>query len=148
MTHETTREDSTEPVAPPRAPRVLVVDDERHVRRLLRDLLEAWGCRTDEAGTGAEGIRLFEDGGYDLILTDLVMPGIGGLELVEAVRERDPRVGVIVLTGSSADVSAARDRLGFTLLRKPLDVAGLQTAVRRALATVARAAAPGQPRAR
>ena len=134
---ESTRESSAAPAVPPRGPRVLVVDDERHVRRLLRDLLEAWGCRTDEAGTGAEGIRLFEDGHYDLVLTDLVMPGIGGLQLVEAVRERDPRVGVIVLTGSSADVTAARDRLGFTLLRKPLDVASLQIAVRRALAAVA-----------
>lgn len=134
MTQDDIRASSLESDAPPRPPRVLVVDDEHHVRRLLRDLLETWGCRADEAGTGAEGIRLFADGGYDLILTDLVMPGIGGLELVEAVRARDARVGVIVLTGSSADVSAARDRLGFTLLRKPLDVAGLHTAVRRALA--------------
>lgn len=137
MTHKMTRHDPSEPAAPPRPPRVLVVDDEHHVRRLLRDLLETWGYRADEAGTGAEGIRLFAAGAYDLILTDLVMPGIGGLELVEAVRARDARVGVIVLTGSSADVSAARDRLGFTLLRKPLDVAGLHTAVRRALAAVA-----------
>lgn len=121
------------PATPPRAPRVLVVDDEHHVRRLLRDLLEAWGCRADEAGTGAEGIRLFADGRYDLVLTDLIMPGIGGLQLVEAIRERDADVAVIVLTGSSADVTVARERLGFTLLRKPLDVAGLQAAVRRVL---------------
>lgn len=141
MTAELGRE-----AAASRAPRVLVVDDERHVRRLLRDLLEAWGYRTEEAGTGAEGIRLFADGGYDLVLTDLVMPGVGGLQLVEAVRERDARVGVIVLTGSSTDVSAARDRLDFTLLRKPLDVRGLQNAVRRALD--ASGAAPDQPRAR
>jgi CheY-like chemotaxis protein len=141
MTAELGRE-----AAASRAPRVLVVDDEHHVRRLLRDLLEAWGCRTEEAGTGAEGIRLFEDGGYDLVLTDLVMPGVGGLELVEAVRERDAQVGVIVLTGSSADVTADRDRLGFTLLRKPLDVRGLQTAVRRALG--AGGTGPDQPRAR
>lgn len=137
MTQKRTRHDPSEPAAPPGPPRVLVVDDEHHVRQLLRDLLEAWGYRADEAGTGAEGIRLFADGAYDLILTDLFMPGIGGLELVEAVRARDARVGVIVLTGSSADVSAARDRLGFTLLRKPLDVARLHTAVRRALAAVA-----------
>lgn len=137
MTTEITRESSVAYTAAPRIPRVLVVDDEHHVRRLLRDLLEAWGCRTDEAGTGAQGIRLFADGTYDLVLTDLVMPDIGGLQVVEAVRERDARVGVIVLTGSSADVSAARDRLRFTLLRKPLDVASLQSAVRQVLATVA-----------
>ena len=127
-------------------PTLLVIDDDEHLQRLLAATLQGGPFRLLQARTGAEGIRLFEDGGYDLVLTDLVMPGVGGLELVEAVRERDAQVGVIVLTGSSADVTADRDRLGFTLLRKPLDVRGLQTAVRRALG--AGGTGPDQPRAR
>lgn len=116
-----------------RAPRVLVVDDEKHVRGLLRDLLATWGFEADTAANGAEGLTLFERGDYDLVLTDLLMPGVTGLELVETVRHSDPTVRVIMLTGSGADLDAHGQRLGFTVLRKPLQVGGLEAAVRRAL---------------
>jgi CheY-like chemotaxis protein len=114
-------------------PRVLVVDDERHVRGLLSELLTVWGCKADVAASGTEGLMLFKQKSYDLVLTDYVMPGCSGLELVENVRNRDADVGVIMLTASCAELDRHTWRLGFTLLRKPLQIDRLETAVRQAL---------------
>ena len=114
-------------------PRVLVVDDERHVRGLLSELLRVWGCEADVAATGTEGLMLFKQKSYDLVLTDYVMPGCSGLELIENVRNKDATVGVIMLTGSGAELDSQGRRLGFTLLRKPLQIDQLEKAVRQAL---------------
>jgi CheY-like chemotaxis protein len=114
-------------------PRVLVVDDERYVRGLLSELLTVWGCEADVAASGTEGLMLFKQKSYDLVLTDYVMPGCSGLELVENVRNRDSDVGVIMLTASGAELDRHTQRLGFTLLRKPLQIDRLETAVRQAL---------------
>jgi len=115
------------------SPRVLVIDDERHVRGLLSELLTVWGCEADVAASGAEGLALFKEKSYDLVLTDYVMAGGSGLELVENVRNRDADVGVIMLTASGAEMDGHVRRLGFTLLRKPLQIERLEVAVRQAL---------------
>lgn len=116
-----------------RTPRILVVDDEERVRGVLCDVLEAWGCEVDGAASGAQALGLFERGDYDLILTDFLMPGGSGLELIEGVRHADPSVGVIMLTASAADLDAPSRRLEFMVLRKPLQVDGLKAAVSQAL---------------
>jgi CheY-like chemotaxis protein len=117
--------------------RALVIDDERHLRSLLCELLAVWGLRADAAANGVDALRLFERGAYDVVLTDLVMPGVSGLDLIRSVRQRDPRVGVIMLTASAADLESERDQLRFILLHKPVDLRGLETAVRQALASPA-----------
>ena len=117
-----------------RAPRVLVIDDDRYLQELLRDLLETWGCRADVVPSGTEGLAKFETGAYDLVLTDFLMPGLTGLEVVEAVRRSDPLVGVVMLTASLEDLDPHAHRLGFTLLQKPLHVEQLREAVSTALA--------------
>jgi len=114
-------------------PRVLVVDDERYIRGLLSELLSVWGCETDLAASGTEGLRLFKQKSYDLVLTDYVMPGGSGLELVENVRNSDAAIGVIMLTASGADLDVHGRRLGFQLLRKPLQIDHLEAAVKLAL---------------
>ncbi|OGL01119.1 MAG: hypothetical protein A3E31_12185 [Candidatus Rokubacteria bacterium RIFCSPHIGHO2_12_FULL_73_22] len=119
-----------------------MIDDERYLRELLREMLEAWGCVADVAPDGAEGIARFAGGGYDLVLTDFLMPGVSGLEVVEAVRRSDPAVGVVMLTASLDDLDAYAEQLGFTLLRKPLDFEGLRAAVMEALAGRALTPAP------
>ena len=115
------------------SPRVLVIDDESYVRGLLCDLLAFWGYEADAASSGREGIARFAEGRYDLVLTDLVMPGVTGLEVVETVRHADPTVSVIMLTGSGADLQLPGGRRGFTALLMPLAVQGLETAVKQAL---------------
>jgi CheY-like chemotaxis protein len=114
-------------------PRVLVVDDEERVRGLLCDLLAAWGCQAVEAVNGVEALTLFEAGDYDLVLTDYLMPGRNGLELIRGVRDRDATIAVIMFTASAADLEPDSRRLEFTLLRKPLQLDGLKTAVGEAL---------------
>lgn len=116
-----------------RPPRVLVIDDDRYVRALLCDLLEAWGYASDGAADGREGLSRFERGRYDVVLTDLGMPGITGLDVVAGVRDRDTDVSVIMFTAFTGDLDADGRRLGFTVLRKPLDIEALRRAVRAAI---------------
>jgi len=115
--------------------RVLVVDDEPRVRGMLCDALALWGYRPDGAGSVSEGLRLFERGGYDLVMTDFTMPGANGLQLIQSVRDRDPSVGVIMVTASPGELERQRQQLGFRLVRKPVHLSGLETAVREALAS-------------
>jgi len=111
----------------------LVVDDEARVRDVLCDALEAWGMAADSAADSAQALELFARGDYDLVLTDFLMPGGSGLELIEGVRSADPSVAVIMLTASSADLDAPSRRLEFAVLRKPLGFDGLRVAVSEAL---------------
>jgi DNA-binding response OmpR family regulator len=78
-------------------PRVLVVDDERAVRRLLRMYLEREGYTVVEADNGLDGLRLMRQGGIDVALIDVMLPGLDGFELLRRVRG-DSVVPVILLT--------------------------------------------------
>jgi CheY-like chemotaxis protein len=109
--------------------RVLVVDDERHVRFMLCDLLAHLGCHADGVPDPVEGLERLERGAYDVLVTDFRMPGMTGVELVERARERDGALRVIMLTASRTDLDPTARRLGFTLLRKPLDLSRLKGAL-------------------
>ena len=78
--------------------RVLVVDDEPGIRKVVRDALERAGHEVETAGDGDEAIPLLESQDFDLLVTDLAMPRRGGLELVRAVREGGAVLPVLVLT--------------------------------------------------
>jgi two-component system KDP operon response regulator KdpE len=78
--------------------RVLVVDDEPGIRKVVRDALERAGHEVETAGDGDEAIPLLESQDFDLLVTDLAMPRRGGLELVRAVREGGSALPVLVLT--------------------------------------------------
>jgi DNA-binding response OmpR family regulator len=116
-----------------RAVRALVIDDDRYVLSLLCDLLGSWGYEVDGVGSPAEGLRRFEDRPYDVVVTDLTMPGVSGIEVVTRIRAHNDTVGVIVFTAATSDLDEARERLRFTLLRKPLEIEALRRAVREAL---------------
>jgi two-component system KDP operon response regulator KdpE len=77
--------------------RVLVVDDEADIRKVVRDALEKSGHDVETAIDGDEAARLFEDGDFDLVVTDLNMPRTDGLELVRRIR-RSSGVPILVLT--------------------------------------------------
>jgi DNA-binding response OmpR family regulator len=110
-------------------PRILVIDDDRYVRSLLCDLLEAWGYDADAVVDGREGLTRFDRERYDAVLTDLGMPGLSGLEVVEGIRDRDPEIGIIMFTAFGGDLEVQGRRLAFTVLRKPLDIEALHRAV-------------------
>ena len=134
---------ATHPVLEQRPRRVLVVDDERHVRFMLCDVLTHWGCEADAATSAADGLERLTPGAYDVLLTDFGMPGMNGIELVERARARDGALRVIMLTASGADLGPAARRLDFTLPRKPFDLSRLKTAL--AAETAALAVETAQP---
>jgi len=118
----------------PRRPRVLVIDDQANIRDLVCELLRLLAFEADGAPTGAEGLALLEAGTYDLVVTDLMMPGMTGWEVAEAVRKRAPGLGVIMATASVSNLDPERVReLGLTLLPKPFQLEDLQRAVEQTL---------------
>ena len=131
--YDPSTERTTERVLTTRSPRVLVIDDDRYVLSLLCDLLGSWGYEVDGVGSPAEGLRRFQTCAYDVVVTDLTMPGVSGIDVVTRIRDGNSAVGVILFTASTSDLDDAREQLGFTLLRKPLEIETLRRAVREAL---------------
>lgn len=86
--------------------RILVVDDEEDVRNLLREILEDADCEAVTASHAYEGLKLFDEGGFDRVFTDLGMPGMSGWELARAIRQKDSHVPLAVITGWGETVSA------------------------------------------
>ena len=91
----------------PSAPsRLLIIDDDESVRLLLRDLLEEAGYTVRTAKSGEEALQLIRVATYDIIITDLRLSGMYGLEVVKEVRAIDPGIDVIVMTGYASVNSA------------------------------------------
>lgn len=116
-------------------PRLLVVEDEAPVRRMLRDVFQSFGYDVVVAASGAEALKLFADGGYDAVVTDLLMPGMNGWEVVARLRHAVPDVPVIMLTGSVPDIDFERVRRErITLVQKPATLSRLRAVLREVLA--------------
>lgn len=79
--------------------RVLVVDDEDFVRDLLREILEAEGCKVTLAENGDRALQLFQENQFDGVFTDVGMPGMSGWELAQAIREQSEMIPIAVITG-------------------------------------------------
>ena len=86
--------------------RLLIIDDDESVRLLLRDLLEEAGYAVRTAKSGEEALQLIRVATYDIIITDLRLSGMYGLEVVKEVRAIDPGIDVIVMTGYASVNSA------------------------------------------
>ena len=103
--------------------RILVVDDEDGVREFMAEVLEDEGYEVDQASDGAEALTMLEAAAYQLLLSDLKMPRMGGMELVRRIRAEQPELEVIVLTahGTVTDAVEAMKLGIFDYLQKPLD---------------------------
>ena len=88
------------------ATRILVVDDEEYVRDLLRDILEKEGCEAVVAEGGHQALSLFDSGKFDAVFTDIGMPDMNGWEFSRALRQRDRKIPVAVITGWGEAVSS------------------------------------------
>jgi signal transduction histidine kinase len=118
----------------PRA-KILVVDDEANVLLTVVAILRQEGYDVDSAAGGAEALQAIRGRHYDLVLTDLKMPGIDGLRVLEEVRKISPATVTVMMTGY-ASVGTAVDavqRGAYEYLLKPTEVADLKAAVRRSL---------------
>jgi CheY-like chemotaxis protein len=79
--------------------RILIIDDEDELRSMLRRMLEQAGHEVTEAVNGAEGIKLYERDRPDLIITDIIMPEKEGVETIIALRQADPNLPIIAISG-------------------------------------------------
>src|SRR5512142_1249938 len=79
--------------------RILLIDDEPQILAFLRTLFEMEGWNVDEAGTGADGIEKIERERYDVILTDLKMPGADGIEVLRTAKKIQSDAEVVLMTG-------------------------------------------------
>src|SRR5512145_1362110 len=120
------------------AGRVLVVDDERFFQELFRELLQAAGHQVRTASSGEEALRLMAEEHFDVLLTDVVMPGLDGISLVKEAKRRDPDLEALAITGHD-DVRLAVQAMKAgcaDFLTKPVDRQELVEVCGRALARV------------
>jgi CheY-like chemotaxis protein len=114
--------------------RILVVDDEEQFRKMLRKTLEQGGYEVVEAADGDEAIKRHFDQPADLIITDIIMPRKEGIETVLEIKEKDPKVKFIVVSGDnwySSDVEfEIAKTLGAKTLKKPFERKALFEAIK------------------
>ena len=122
----------------PRKTRLLIVEDEIAIRTGLTDLFVFHGYEVEAAADGREGLRKALAGGYDLLLLDVMLPGVDGFEICNRVRAADPEQPIVMLTAKTSDEDIVR---GLTLgaddyVAKPFSVTQLvlrvQAVLRRA----------------
>ena len=118
-------------------PRILIVEDDPDGCRSAREAIEDIGCDVSVAMTGEDGVRLFREDVFDVVLTDLILPGIDGVEVLSLVQKIDSRVPVLIMTayGSVASAVEALKSGAYDYITKPLDLDDLQSRVSRAAET-------------
>ena len=108
--------------------RILVVDDEEHITGFVRDCLRAEGYEVSIASNGLLAYRLFSQAEFDLIISDILMPDMDGLELIKTVKKERPHTWIIAMSGGgdlmSADVylDPARTFGADRRINKPFDI--------------------------
>ncbi len=104
-------------------PNILIVDDERPIRRILSVLLEERRHRITEAGSGEEAVAALPEAKPDLVLLDLRLPGMDGLETLKRLRTLNPRLDVVMMTahGTISSAVEAMRRGAFDYITKPFD---------------------------
>jgi DNA-binding response OmpR family regulator len=115
---------------------ILIIDDELPMRRLLTRALSDAGHTVYDAPDGGAGLRLFGDVGPALVITDIVMPDVEGIETIRKVRGADKQVPILAISGSDPIYLRFATELGATAaLRKPFAVDQLLTTVNELLCT-------------
>jgi PAS domain S-box-containing protein len=114
-----------------RGARILVVDDDGGIRQSLTEILELDGCAVESAGDGEEALEKLAAGGYDAVLSDVVMPKMDGYDLYTAIRERWPGLPVLMMTAFHYDkdhiIKRSRlEGLSGVIFKKPVDPAKLR----------------------
>jgi len=115
-------------------PNILIIDDERSIRNSLRDILEYEKFIVDEAEDGHSALEKVKQNTYDLILCDIKMPGIDGIEVLEKIMETND-IPVVMISGhGNIETAVEAIKLGaFDYISKPLDLNRLLVTVRNAL---------------
>ncbi|MEQ8625943.1 MAG: sigma-54 dependent transcriptional regulator [Vicingaceae bacterium] len=115
--------------------KILIIDDDKPIRNTLREILEFEKFQVDDAEDGASGISKIKKGGFDLVLCDIKMPKMDGIEVLEKIQEIKPDFPVVMISGhGSIETAVEAIKLGaFDFIAKPLDLNRLLVTVRNAL---------------
>jgi len=119
---------------------ILVIDDEADIRTILEALLTREGHTVDSTDNGEAGLRLADQNRYDLVISDVLMPGMDGLEVVTRIRQKFPDMRIIVMTGGTAKIdkgmllSMTQALKAFKVVTKPISFKELKDAVNEILA--------------
>jgi nitrogen-specific signal transduction histidine kinase/ActR/RegA family two-component response regulator len=132
---EADADDSTLKLAAGRAERIVLVEDAAELRTAIQDFLEALGYRVQSAADGEAGLALLQQDSPNLLVTDIVMPQMGGKVLLHRARDLYPDLPAIAITGYilETDLQSLRDEGFDAVLSKPFDIEDLINTVRRML---------------
>jgi len=114
---------------------ILIIDDERAIRNVLKDILNNEGYTTDEATDGEEGLKKFKLANFDLVLCDIKMPKIDGIEFLQKAKEINADVPIIIISGHG-NIETAVDAVkkgAFDYISKPPDLNRLLITIRNAM---------------
>lgn len=113
---------------------ILIIDDEKAIRKTLTEILGFEGYKIDEAGDGEEGLKKFGQKSYDVVLCDIKMPKVDGLEFLEKARDINPDVPIIMISGHGNIETAveAVKKGAFDYISKPPDLNRLLITLRNA----------------
>src|SRR3984885_4818494 len=114
---------------------ILIIDDEKAIRKTLSEILSYEGYKIDEAGDGEEGLKKFREKEYDVILCDIKMPKIDGIEFLERTKETNPDVPIIMISGHGNIETAveAVKKGAYDYISKPPDLNRLLITIRNAM---------------
>ena len=114
-------------------PRVLVVEDDVAVRSLLSAVLTRQGLDVESASDGMDGLEKLEHGSFDLILLDLMMPRVNGLQFLDALKDQPDAPPVLVMSAATEYFQGLNGKQVTAVIRKPFDIHELADIVRGAL---------------
>jgi CheY-like chemotaxis protein len=115
--------------------RILVIDDEENLRNLLSEILITYGYQVKVAPGGEEGLASFQEEKYDMVITDLGMPGMSGWVVSKEIKRMDPTTPVVLLTGWSVqpEDEKLKDKEADLILPKPFQLEQVLSVVQKAL---------------
>lgn len=117
--------------------KVLLVDDEEEFVETLAERMRTRGMEVSTSNSGADALQMVDDEDYDVVVLDLMMPGIDGLDALKRIKRRRPDIQVVLLTGHATvekGVEAIKQG-ALEFLEKPVDLASLTEAIHKAKAT-------------
>src|SRR6516225_2675969 len=114
---------------------ILIIDDEKAIRKTLSEILSYEGYKLDEAGDGEEGLKKFREKEYDVVLCDIKMPKIDGIEFLEKVKELNTDIPIIMISGHGTIETAveAVKKGAYDYISKPPDLNRLLITIRNAM---------------
>ncbi len=116
-------------------PSILIIDDEKSIRKTLNEILSFEGYKIDEAADGEEGLKKFKDKNYDLVLCDIKMPKLDGIEFLEKAKEINDETPIIIISGhGNIDTAVEAVKKGaYDYISKPPDLNRMLITLRNAM---------------